>query len=242
MLQLYKKVSGERDIIWREMLNINERHNEILRIVRKKLTCSAHNLDHVMRVYNLCLIIAKDDENVDLEVLVPAALLHDIARVEEIEDKTGETDHAVLGSVLAGDILKAMGYDEEKIEKIKHCISAHRYRTGNEPNTIEAKILFDADKLDAIGAVGVARTFMLSGQSGQGLALNNSIDDYLASNTSENGRIKDWSKHSALIEYEFKLKKILNKLYTDKAKEIGKARMKFMDEFFEELKLELEGN
>lgn len=81
---------------------------------------------------------------------------------------------------------------------------------------------------------------MLSGQSGQGLAVNNSIDYYLADNTAENGRIKDWSKHSALIEYEFKFKKIPDKLYTDKAKEIGKERIKFMDEFFEKLKLELE--
>ncbi len=221
-------------------MNNDEKHKEVLRIVREKLTCSAHNLDHVMRVYNLCLVLAECEENVDLEVLIPAALLHDIARVEEIEDKTGKTDHAVLGSELAGGILKNMSYDEEKIERIRHCISAHRYRTGNEPRSIEAKILFDADKLDAIGAVGVARSFMLSGQSGQRLALNNSIDDYLADNTVENGRIKDFSKHSPLIEYEVKFKKIPGKLYTDKAKEIGKERMKFMDEFFEKLKQELE--
>lgn len=189
-------------------MNSGKKYNEILEIVREKLTCSAHNLDHVMRVHDLCLVLAKHEENVDLEVLVPAALLHDIARVEEIEDKTGKTDHAAVGSELAGDILKNIDYDEEKIEKIKHCISAHRYRTGNEPDTIEAKILFNADKLDAIGAVGVARTFMLSGQSGQRLTLTNSLDDYLESNTAENGRIKDWSEHSALIEYEFKLKKI----------------------------------
>ncbi|WMJ75718.1 MULTISPECIES: HD domain-containing protein [unclassified Sedimentibacter] len=222
-------------------MNNNEIHNEILRIVRDKLKCSAHNLDHVMRVYNLCLMLAEHEKNVDLDVLVPSALLHDIARVDEIEDKTGKTDHAVLGSKLAGDILKNMDYDKEKVEKIKHCILAHRYRTGNKPITIEAKILFDADKIDAIGAVGIARAFMLSGQSGQGLALSDSIDDYLSSNTAENGRIKNWSKHSALIEYEFKLKKIPDKLYTDKAKEISKERMKFMDEFFKKLKLELEG-
>ena len=221
-------------------MNTNEKYNEILQIVREKLTCSAHNLDHVMRVYNLCLTLAEHEESVDLEVLVPAALLHDIARVEEIEDKTGKTDHAILGSKLAGDILKNMDYDKDKIEKIKYCILSHRYRTGNEPCTIEAKILFDADKLDAIGAVGIARTFMLSGQCGQRLTLSNSIDDYLETNTVENGRIKDWSKHSPLIEYEVKFKKIPGKLYTDKAKEIGKERIRFMNEFFETLKLELE--
>lgn len=222
-------------------MNSNKKYNEIVRIVQDKLTCSAHNLDHVMRVYNLCMILAMYEENVDLDVLIPAALLHDIARVEEIEDKTGKTDHAVLGSELTGDILKNMEYDMEKIEKIKHCILTHRYRTGNEPSIIEAKILFDADKLDAIGAVGVARTFMLSGQSGQRLISNIPIDEYLADNTTDNGRIKDWSKHSALIEYEVKLKKIPNKLYTNKAKEMGKERMKFMDEYFVQLKVELEG-
>lgn len=222
-------------------MNSNKKYNKIMRIVQDKLTCSAHNLDHVMRVYNLCMILAMYEENVDLDVLIPAALLHDIARVEEIEDKTGKTDHAVLGSELAGDILKNMEYDMKKIEKIKHCILTHRYRTGNEPSIIEAKILFDADKLDAIGAVGVARTFMLSGQSGQRLISNIPIDEYLADNTTDNGRIKDWSKHSALIEYEVKLKKIPNKLYTNKAKEMGKERMKFMDEYFVQLKVELEG-
>lgn len=220
-------------------MKTDEKYNEILQIVCEKLTCSAHNLDHIMRVYNLCLMLSKYEEGVDLDVLIPAALLHDIARVEEIEDKTGNTDHAILGRQLAGDILKNMDYGLDKIEKIKHCIVTHRYRTGNEPSTIEAKILFDADKLDAIGAVGIARTFMLSGQHGQRLMVNNSIDDYLENNTVENGRIKDWSKHSPLIEYEVKLKNIPEKLYTEKAKEIGKDRIKFMDDFFAKLKLEI---
>ncbi|WP_313342432.1 HD domain-containing protein [Sedimentibacter sp.] len=220
-------------------MNTENKHKKILEIVQEKLTCSVHNLDHVIRVYKLCLRIAEFEKDVDMEVLIPAALLHDIARVEENKDNSGTVDHAVLGSHMAKEILKNIDYDDKKIEKIAHCISSHRFRTGNEPKTIEAKILFDADKLDAIGTVGVARTFMLSGQCGQSLALNNSIDDYLSSNTSENGRIKNWSKHSALIEYEVKLKKIPDKLYTDKAKEIGKERIKFMDDFFKQLKTEL---
>lgn len=220
-------------------MNIDDKYKEILKVVCDKLTCSAHNLDHVIRVYNLCLVIAKDEEGVDLDVLIPAALLHDIARVEEIEDNTGKTDHAILGSQLASDILKNMHYDDDRIEKIKHCIVTHRYRTGNEPSTIEAKILFDADKLDAIGAVGIARTFMLSGQHGQRLTVSSSIEDYLETNTVENGRIKDWSKHSPLIEYEVKFKKIPDKLYTKKAKEIGNDRIKLMDDFFAKLKSEI---
>ena len=222
-------------------MNMDSKHKKIIEIVQEKLTCSAHNLDHVFRVYKLCLLLAKYEENVDLEVLIPAALLHDIARVEESEDKTGEIDHAVLGSEMAEGILRMLEYEEEKIEKIKHCIRAHRFRTGNEPNTLEAKILFDSDKLDVIGASGIARTFMLAGQFGQSLTIDQSLEDYLNKNTVENGRIKDVSKHTPFIEYEIKFKKIPDKLYTKKAKEIGKKRLKFMEEYFNKLKLEIQG-
>lgn len=222
-------------------MNTETKHRKIIEIVQDKLTCSAHNLDHVFRVYNLCLLLAKYEKDVDLEILIPSALLHDIARVEESRDKTGEIDHAVLGSVIAEDILRNLEYEEDKIEKIKHCIIAHRFRTGNEPNSIEAKILFDSDKLDAIGASGIARTFMLAGQFGQRLTVNESLNDYFKSNTVENGRLKEVSKHTPFIEYEVKLKKIPDKLYTQKAKEIGKERLSFMEIYFDKLKLEIDG-
>jgi len=213
------------------------RHKRIREIVEKELSCSAHNLDHVLRVYNLCMFLSKYEENIDLEVLIPAVLLHDIARVKESKDKTGEIDHAILGSEMAEDILRNLKYEEDKIEKIKHCIITHRFRTDNRPKTIEAKILFDADKLDALGSIGIARCFMLAGQFGQSLSVKNPID----TNTSDNGRLKDVSKHSPFIEYEVKFKKIPEKLHTKKAKEIGIERLKFMDDFFKRLDLEIEG-
>ncbi|AJA47257.1 HD domain-containing protein [Clostridium pasteurianum DSM 525 = ATCC 6013] len=167
--------------------------------------------------------------------------MHDIARVEESNDRTGEIDHAVLGSKIAEGILRKLEYENDKIEKIKHCIVAHRFRTGNIPKTIEAKILFDSDKLDVIGASGIARTFMLAGQFGQRLNWEKSLDNYLENNTVENGRLKDVSKHTPFIEYEIKFKKIPSKLYTAKAKEIGQKRIEFMKEYFNRLKSEIEG-
>ncbi len=213
------------------------RHKRIREIVEKELSCSAHNLDHVLRVYNLCVFLSKYEENVDMEVLIPAVLLHDIARVKESKDKSGEIDHAILGSEMAEEILRNLKYEEDKIEKIKHCIITHRFRTDNRPKTIEAKILFDADKLDALGSIGIARCFMLAGQFGQSLSVKNPID----TNTSDNGRLKDVAKHSPFIEYEVKFKKIPEKLHTKKAKEIGIERLKFMDDFFKRLDLEIEG-
>lgn len=221
---------------------IDKRHEKIKELIKKELSCSAHNLDHVMRVYSLCLLLAEHEENVDLHVLIPAALLHDIARVKESNDNTGETDHAILGSKIAEGILKDLEYEEEKVEKIKHCIATHRFRSGNEPKTIEAKILFDADKLDVLGAIGIARSFMIAGQFRQRLSTKQSSGKYIEGNTTENGRLKDVSRHSPFIEYEVKFKKIPDKLYTKKAKEIGVNRLNFMNEFFNRLSMEIEGS
>jgi len=191
---------------------IEKKYDKIKNIVEKELSCSAHNLDHVMRVYRLSVLLAKYENNVDLDVLIPAALLHDIARVKECNDNTGETDHAILGSGIAEEILRKLEYEDDKNEKIKHCIVTHRFRSGNEPKTIEAKILFDADKLDALGAIGTARCFMLAGQFGQSLSSNQYSEKYINQNITENGRIKDVSEHSPFMEYEFKFKKIPEKL------------------------------
>lgn len=222
-------------------MDIDKKYSDIQKIVEKELTCSAHNLDHVYRVYKLCEYLSQFEENVDIDVLLISALLHDIARVKESRDMTGEIDHAVLGSQMAAEILKNLGYEDEIINKIKYCIKAHRFRTGNKPQTIEEKILFDADKLDAIGAIGIARTFMLSGQFGQSISLNEPQNRYLEENTTENGRLKDVSKHTPFIEYEIKFKKIPGQLYTGKGKELGIKRLEYMEGFFNKLKNEING-
>ena len=222
-------------------MDIDIKYKRIQEIVEKELTCSAHNLDHVYRVYKLCKYLSKFEENVDMDVLLISALLHDIARVKESRDNTGEIDHAVLGSQMAGEILKKLGYEDELVNKAKHCIKVHRFRTGNQPETIEEKILFDADKLDAIGAIGIARTFMLSGQFGQTLSIDQPVNGYLKENTTENGRLKDVSKHTLFIEYEIKFKKIPSQLYTEKGKEIGLKRLKYMEEYFNKLRNEING-
>jgi len=95
------------------------RHKRIREIVEKELSCSAHNLDHVLRVYNLCMFLSKYEENVDLEVLIPAVLLHDIARVKESKDKSGEIDHAILGSEMAEDSTALLHTDLELIIDLK---------------------------------------------------------------------------------------------------------------------------
>ena len=214
--------------------------NKIKMIVEEKMSCSAHNMEHVMRVFDLCGLLASDFDYVDMEVLLVSALLHDIARVEEDSDRSGMTDHSILGANIAGNLLKELKYPEDKIERIKHCIRTHRFRSGNEPVTMEAKILFDADKLDVLGAVGLSRTYMMSGQYGQSLDFD--FENYsLEENSNNNGRLKDMSKHSPFIEFECKYRKIPERLHTEKARVIAVERLAFMDNFFKRLKDELRG-
>jgi uncharacterized protein len=222
---------------------MEEKYEKMKKIVEKELSCSAHNMEHVMRVYNLCMYLA-ESEPVDLDVLKAAALLHDIARVKEDEDPSGDIDHALLGAEMAEEILKNLNYSLEKREKILHCIKSHRYRKSMNPQTREAHILFDADKLDVLGAVGVARCFMIAGKYNERIYTDIPLDEYVKDNTVDgkiHGRVKDISKHAPNIEFETKFKHIPDVLYSEKAREIAQERLKVMTDFFEQLKREIHG-
>ncbi len=224
---------------------MNGVNKKILEIMQKELSSSAHSMDHVMRVHDLCMLIANGEKNIDKDVLEAAVLLHDIARVKENGDTTGNTDHAVLGSIMAEQILKELNFPPEKIEKVRHSIICHRFRTGNEPKTIEAKILFDADKLDTLGAVGIARLFMVAGEHGEKTYVDTPPEIYAKENLvggKTSGRIKDPSKHSPNLDFVTKVIYIPDKLYTKKAKEIAKERLEYMHGFFGRLKSEVHGN
>ena len=172
---------------------MRQRIKEIKRIVEKELSCSAHNMDHVNRVYNICLHLMEDEKDIDKEVIQVAALLHDIARIREDRDNRGNTDHAVLGAEMAEPILKRLSFSEDKIKHIQDCIITHRYRTNNRPKTKEAMILFDADKLDCLGAIGIARSYMWTGKNDAKLYTDVDIDKYIKENLGgdKKGRIQD---------------------------------------------------
>jgi len=222
-------------------------------IVRKQMPYTAHDLDHVLRVYRLALLLAEKEKNSnqkadrknkdgpDLEILLPAVLLHDIGRRLEEEDKSGNIDHAVAGAEMAGPALAGLGYSQDNIKRIQDCIKTHRFRSSCPPQTIEAKILFDADKLDVLGAVGIARSFMMAGRHGERIYRDVSPEQYEKENTAANGRIINKSSHASNLEFELKLKKIPERLYTSGAKEIARDRLCFMEMFFQNLKDEIEG-
>lgn len=218
---------------------------KIKEIVEKEMRgiSPSHDFSHIMRVYNLCVSIAKEEKNVDLEILKASALLHDIARRKEDFDKTGKIDHAVLSAKMAGRILNGLNYSKEKIEKIKHCIETHRFKGKFKPKTIETKFLFDADKLDVCGTIGVARSACWVGENKAKIYSDVPLSKYIEENILGGklpGRIIDSSKHALNIEYQIKLKNIQKRLFTKKAKKIARERAKFMKNFFERLEKEIE--
>lgn len=180
---------------------------------------SAHNYDHILRVLANASLIARSESGVNWDVLRTAVLLHDIARAEQA--RTGK-EHAGEGARRAKEILA----DElpEFAQTVSDAIASHRFRVERPPQSIEAKILFDADKLDSIGAVGVARAFAYSGH--------------------HNGRL--WAEngdnvHTAYQEFQKKLVRLKDKLLTETARNIARQRHQFMVEFFEQMAAEVKG-
>ena len=134
---------------------------------------------------------------------------------------------------MARELLSEFGIEANKINKIVHCIETHRFRGNRIPNSKEAKILFDADKLDSIGAVGIGRAFLFAGEIGAKLHNKDADIDKTKPYTKED---------TAYREYMVKLKKVKERMLTDGGKHIAEERHKFMVEFFDRLNNEVDGN
>lgn len=184
-------------------------HNHVLKVLGR---AGSHGMDHTERVTRMCRVIG-EAEHADMDVLIPAALLHDIARPRE---KEKGLPHEIEGARMAEEFLAGIGYDRLRIPAVAAAIRSHRFSTGNSPETPEAKILSDADKLDAMGAVGIARTFMRAAEHG------GDIDD-------------------AVFHFHDKLLKLRDRMYTETGKKIARERHAQLVAFLDALEKE-QGN
>lgn len=222
-------------------MNKKQLISNIEKEVEKHLTCNAHGLDHVYRVTKIAKLIASHYEGVDMLEIEISALLHDIARVIEDTDETRQIDHAELGAKMAKNILQQ--YDEltpEFIDKIYHNIISHRIRNSHTPNTLAAKILYDADKIDIFGFIGVGRLITFGAPLNQGIYSDVDIDEYIKTNVNEKGKPIKLEKHTAYIEYLLKLKDLPDNLYTEVGRQVAKKRLKNVNYFFKTYKEELD--
>lgn len=193
---------------------------------------SAHDREHIYRVLYTALDIAQSEPTADLEILTAACLLHDIGRPEQFADP--KLCHAEVGSRRAYEFLIGIGWTEERAAHVRDCVYTHRFRSDNPPQSIEAKILFDADKIDVSGAMGMARSLMYKGAVGEPLYTVNT-----------DGTVSDGSdthEPSFFREYHFKLKNIYGKFFTERGREIALSRQKAAEEFYNALLSEVKGS
>ncbi len=220
--------------------------DQLINITKNKLQSSSHDLSHTFRVYNNCIKIATTEPNctADLNVLSAAAILHDIARPEEDARTDKKIDHAILGAEQAYDILLSLRATTNFAMRVSDAIRTHRFRGGLTPATIEAKILFDADKLDVIGNIGIARSYMIAGEQKQDIYNDCDIQEYIKTNLvggTPSGKIIDIKKHTPNIEFATKNVNIPAKMFTETGKKMALIRLERMRMFFEILQKEIEG-
>lgn len=199
--------------------------------VEKKLlnSGSCHDFDHTLRVMHNAEILLKSTPDANAEVVKLAALLHDIARPEE-EASRGKRCHAQLGAELVRDLLRNYGFPESMIPAVSEAVRTHRFRSKAQPASPEADIVFDADKLDSLGAVGIGRAFLFAGH--ENARLHNTESEALNSEA--------YSKEdTAFREYLVKLRYLPRKMRSASGRKLAVKRAAFMEKFFEQLNAEI---
>jgi uncharacterized protein len=202
----------------------------------------AHGRSHIERVLRMAKEIGKQ-EGANLEIIELAAILHDIFENREAHSNIAGFRHDIEGSKEARKILTKLGFVDKTIDAVCHCIESHRKRSGRiEPQTIEAKCLFDADKLDCIGAIGIIRSSFISFDHEQEFYREEKdLEAYKHRNLRQDGTIIDFAQHSSNLEYELSLKDVAKRMYTETGRKLANERSAFMDEFYGRLGKELKG-
>lgn len=189
----------------------------------------SHDVSHLHRVWsNVCAI--RDKEGGDPQLLLAATLLHDCVAIEK--NSPFRSSASRLAAAKATELLSQMGWDEERTQAVAHAIESHSYSANITPHTLEAKILQDADRLDAIGMIGVARLFYVSGRMGSHL-----YDPY---DPQAEGRALD-DKRFAVDHFKTKIFTLAEGFHTATGKRMARIRHDRAQRFLQELMEEIGG-
>ncbi|WP_377295642.1 HD domain-containing protein [Rhizobium sp. SGZ-381] len=179
----------------------------------------AHDLAHLLRVFHNALRI-QAQEGGDGEILAAAVLLHDCVSLPKNHPERAQSSR--LASEKASSILRDMNWPSEKIAAVAHAILTHSFSAGLAPQTLEAKILQDADRLDSLGAIGIARTFYTAGRMGSKL--------YEPADPKGEYRVLD-DKAFSLDHFELKLLRLADGFQTPTGLQLASERHRRLAEF-----------
>lgn len=187
----------------------------------------AHDAEHIYRVLYAALSLGKREKSVDWDVLITSALLHDVGR--EVELRTGE-NHALAGARMAKEFLLQQGASEQLAGRVADCVRTHRFTSDDAPATVEARILYDADKLDVAGALGMARSLLYEGRKG-----------YPIYSLSADGEVMSGEEKtpSLYAEYRRKLCGVSAKLLTQEGRRRAERRSAAANDFFRAIQAEV---
>ncbi len=205
--------------------------NQLIKVAKEKIptTDVSHDFGHALRVLLNAEKIAKE-ENSDFDVIVPAALFHDL--IVYPKNYPGKDNSQEESADTAEKILNTFGnFPKEKIEKVKTCILECSFNKGIVPKLLESKILQDADGLEATGAISIMRTYSSTGQMKR--PFYNPADPFCKN------REPNASKFALDLFYK-RLLKVAGRMHTKTAKKIAKRRTDFLINFLKEFRLELE--
>jgi uncharacterized protein len=196
---------------------------------------AAHDFDHVRRVTRLGVRIAAA-EDADVTVVWLAALLHDVPVTDKKLGASMRVGHHLAAAGFAQRLLTERGLELERVANVVHCIEAHRFRERSiQPQTLEARCLYDADKLDSIGAIGVGRAFAFAGAQGSRLW----TEPWRSAPTDANQPAG--VEYTPVHEFVYKLQRLHATLFTGTARVVAAQRHQFMMAFYDQLDAEMLG-
>lgn len=187
----------------------------------------SHDYLHILRVVNTAKKLC-DAEKANWSVVMPAAFFHDFVNVPKNDPRRPYASR--ISAEAALEYLKSVGYPEEHFEGIRHAIEAHSFSANIKPESLEAQIVQDADRLDSLGAIGIARCFATSTLMSRPFY---SEEDPWAEN-----RVLD-DKNYGIDHFYIKLFKLVDKLNTETAKKEGQHRVAFIKTYLDQIKREI---
>ncbi len=188
----------------------------------------AHDIEHTRRVVANAILIARTEE-AQLEIIIPAAWLHDC--ITYGKNSAGRSKSSQAAAHHAAELLQSHGYPSRFIKDIEHAIEAHSFSANISPRTIEAKVVQDADRLDAIGAIGIARCFMVGGKAGQ--SIYNAEEPFPESQKPDDGKY-------SIDHFYLKLLKIHEQMHTGAGRKEARRRTEYIEGFLLQLRSEME--
>lgn len=198
---------------------------------------AAHDYDHIVRVISLADKI-QASEGGDLPTIWAAVALHDIGQERE---RRHSGDHALIGATLAAELLKDTPFPQQYIPAVQQAIREHRMTGGVIPQTLEGRILYDADKLDCLGAIGIGRLYCITGRYNQKVyaPIPDDIEEPIDPQIIRILRRRP--DYSPTLEFQLLFANLPERMTTKTGRELARERFAFMQEFFTRLRQEVEG-